>query len=196
MPLIDLNAIACLNHSERDAIREHCRLSGSIVRILAIRTFLIEEIHEKRARLKMKFFKLHCPELEILYRKILFGGKACVTSFHTFPCSFRNHLDSILYQQVNRDAFGKLGFRLASVYYNTHSMNVEEMHTAKEFIISEWELTDDTSNDRLILLKFRDEFIELMQRLTEIAKANGSPREAVKKLQKETNRYKNITSSV
>lgn len=197
--MIDLDSIDVLSDSERAAIRKHCRLSGSIVRILDIRTFLIEQIHEKRSVFKRRLFKIHDPKLQLLYGKILFGGEKHLTSYSSFPCCFRSYLENVLFQEVpdakDRGASRELGFNMTAVYYNTQNVRVEEMHTAKKFDTAEWELTDEKS-DRDTLLRFRDEFLGLMQSLTDIVEENWRPMEEVNKLKKEIRCYKKATESV
>ena len=195
--MIDLDAVHSLANPERDAIREHCRLSGSIQRILAIQSFLIDQVHEKRSVFKRTKFKLNNPEIEKLYSAILFGGRRRHSTFSSFPSSFRCYLDDLLLRAVRETSENKanLGFRMTDVYYGTTRVTLQEMHTAKAFNTAEWELTDP-ADDRTVIIRYRDEFIELMQRLADFVKGGKHSAKANRELKTEIKRYCKAAGSV
>jgi hypothetical protein len=195
--MIDLDAVQSLTNSERDAIRKHCQLSGSILRILAIQSFLVEQVHEKRSVFKKGKFKPNNPEIDKLYSSILFGGRRRVTSFSTFPSSFRCYLDDLLLRDVKESQENKanIGFRMIDVYYTTTRVTLQEMQKAKAFVTAEWELMEP-ADDRAVIIRYRDEFIELMQRLADFVKDGKHSAKANRELKTEIKRYCKAAGSV
>lgn len=164
-PMLSIEDLTTLTPNEKDLLRKHCELSGHMRRIRHLRTFLINEIHDKRAVLKRNKYKIN-PELETPYGKILFGGKKRVTGFDTFPCSYQGTLDSLVFRDFRNTAIENLllsadpAICLTRFYYD-ESFPIKEFQSAAKFDDSEWAL-NDPSNDLNILHRFRDEFIAYM----------------------------------
>ena len=189
--MLTIDAIEFLTATERDSLRKHIQLSGSIARIIAIRTFLKEEIHAKRAVEKRGKFMPTDPKTEKLYSAILFGGRKRVTSFDAFPGEFKCQLETMLFREVNQvsEIEAKLKFTLIDVYYGTKNVEVDEMRVAKAFDTAEWELNESGNDDEAILIRFRDEFIVLMRHLAAIMKEGGQTVKGVAVIKKEIRRY-------
>jgi hypothetical protein len=192
MPYVDLNTIPNLTDPERSSIREHCALSGLIQRMEAIRAFLIEQVHEKRADCKRGRFKARDPLIEKLYRTVLFGGKRHLSSFSRFPSSFRCYLDDVLLQSVPLALDRNLGFSICNVYYNPKNVPLEELHASLHFNATEWEL-NDPAEDQATLRRFREEFIQALQHLTDSSKRLGLPARKMNVLKREVARYSRAT---
>lgn len=189
MQCVDLDLIPTLTDSERSSIREHCALSGLIRRIGRIRSFLIDQVHTQRADCRRGRFKLRDPVIEKLYGTILFGGKKRISSYDTFPLSFKSYLDDLLLGSVCRERDPMLGFSLCSVYFNrVENIPLAELQAAIQFEPAEWAL-NDPAEDRAILFRFRDEFVQSLQHLANEAKRLGLAAKKVAELRREIARY-------
>jgi hypothetical protein len=189
MQYIDLNSVPTLTYYERSSIREHCALSGLIRRMSNIRTFLINQVHEKRADCKRGRFKPRGALIEKLYASILFGGKKRLSSYYIFPLSFRSYLDDLLCRSVCREHDTVLGFSVCGVYFDSANVPPEELHSAFQFDPAEWEL-NDPAEDQAVLFRFRDEFIEALQHLVNSVQRLGlSAKKDVAELKREVARY-------
>ena len=192
---IDLNSIVELTDIERNSIREHCALSGLINRMIGIRSFLIKEIHEKRADFKRNTgrYKIRDPATCRLYTAILYGGKRGMSSLASFPCNFRGNLDGRLLKSIDIKRDPVLGFSLCNVYYNPEHVPLEDLHTASQFDETEWTLNHPTG-DCDILLRFRHEFTDALSQLADAAKWLKCPAKNVAVLEKEIKRYMKVSS--
>jgi hypothetical protein len=191
--MLTIDAIESLSATEREFLRKHIQLSGSIMRIIAIQNFLIEEVHAKRAVEKRGKFMPTDPKIEKLYSTILFGGRKRVTSFDAFPSEFKCQLDMMLFREVTRkqvsEIEAKLKFKLIDVYYGTIRVEVEEMRVDKAFDTAEWEFSESGNDDEAILLRYRDEFIVLMRHLAATMKEGGLKVKELAGTKKEIRRY-------
>jgi hypothetical protein len=169
--MISIEDLTTLTPNEKDLLHKHCELAGQMRRIRHLRTFLVNEIHDKRAVLKRNKYKIN-SELETPYGKILFGGKKRINGFDTFPCAYQGTLDSLVFRDFRNTAIEKLLLSadpticLTRFYYDT-SFPIQEFQSAAKFDDSEWAL-NDPSNDLNILHRFRDEFIAYMCRVEDV----------------------------
>ena len=167
--MISIEDLTSLAPNEKDLLRKHCELAGHMRRIRHLRTFLTNEIHNKRAVLKRNKYKIN-SELEKPYGQILFGGRKRLNEmFNTFPCAYQGTLDSLLFRDFKHTAIEDLllkadpAITLTSFYYDS-SFPIKEFQSAAKFDDSEWAL-NDPSNDLKTLHRFRDEFIAFMRRV-------------------------------
>jgi hypothetical protein len=188
MQCIDLNLISALTDSERSSIRQHCALSGLIRRMGKIRSFLIDQVHTKRADCRRGRFKPRDPMIGKLYGSVLFGGRKRVSSYDAFPLSFKSYLDDLLLRSVCRERDPTLGFSLCEVYFGAERLPLAELQAAILFEPAEWAL-NDPAEDRAIFFRFRDEFIESLQHLANEAQRLGLAAKKVAELRREIARY-------
>ena len=177
--MISISDLTALTPSESALLKKHCELSGNIRRLLTLRSFLVNEIHEKRGTLKRKNYRI-IPELEQPYRKILFGGRKHVSCFDRFPCSFKGILDSLMFHEFEYTKIEKVilnastdHFRLTDFYYNQNDVPIKQLHDAFKFDEEEWSLNDAT-NDIVTLHRFRDELLAYMRRVEEVLKETSA----------------------
>jgi len=169
--MLSIDNLTTLTPNEKDLLRKHCDLSGHMRRIRHLRTFLIDEIHNKRSVLKRNKYKIN-PELETPYGRILFGGKKHLHWFSTFPCAYQGTLDSLIFRDFRHTGIENLLLNsdpvimLTSFYYHS-SLPINEFQLAAKFDESEWAL-NDPANDLNILHRFRDEFIAFMCRVEDV----------------------------
>ena len=144
--MISIEYLTTLTTNEKDLLRKHCELAGHMRRIRHLRTFLVNEIHDKRAVLKRKKYKINA-ELEKPYGKILFGGKKRINGFDTFPCAYQGTLDSLVFRDFRNTAIENLLLSadpticLTRFYYDA-SFPIKEFQSAAKFDDSEWALND------------------------------------------------------
>jgi hypothetical protein len=188
MEYVNLSSIAELTNNERNSIREHCALSGLIKRMEAIRSFLIDQIHEKRAVCRKGRFRPNDPIIDKLYTSILFGGKKRISSFDRFPSSFKCYLDDLLFRSVKTGNTPSMGFSLCSVYYGTKTLPLKELQDSMLFNTSDWEL-HDPAQDATTLFRFRDEFLGALQHLANSVQRLGHTTKKVAELKREITRY-------
>ena len=175
--MISIQNLTTLTPTETELLRKHCTLSGRMCRLIKLRTFLKDEIHNKRSVLKRMKYKIH-PELKWVYDKIIFMGKQNLNSFQVFPCSYRGILDSLLFDEFHNtnienamlDAFHANGLEhhnLTSFYYSTFTFPVQELHDTCNFDELEWAL-NDPADDTSTFERFRDELLAYMRDVEEI----------------------------
>ena len=150
--MISIEDLTTLTPNEKDLLRKHCELAGHMRRIRHLRTFLVNEIHDKRAVLKRKKYKINA-ELEKPYGKILFGGKKRINGFDTFPCAYQGTLDSLVFRDFRNTAIENLLLSadpticLTRFYYDA-SFPIKEFQSAAKFDDSEWALNDPAFGER------------------------------------------------
>ena len=185
-----------LTPTELTLIRKHCELAGSIHRMRRLRSFMKDEIHNKRAVFKRKKYKIN-PELQGPYDKIIFGGKRSFNGFDVFPCEYMGILDSLMFDEFRKtnieQALGPGFPSITGVYYDS-KFPIFELQSAREFDQTEWGL-NNPADDLKTLERFRDEFIGLMLHV-ETVLADTAPefrkRHRVHRLAKERQRYAKV----
>lgn len=151
-----------LTPAERALLERHLELSGAIQRVLALRTFLKDQVHAKRSTLKRTRW-MPDAEIEPLYSKVIFGGRSVLTSWQAFPCTFRSALESLFVREVKHTNIETVlrarGINLCDVYCNPTSINLVQC----SFDAADWAL-DNPANDKATLLRFRDQLVATMER--------------------------------
>ena len=177
--MISISDLTTLTPSESALLKKHCELSGNIHRLVTLRSFLVNEIHEKRGVMKRKKYKIF-PELERPYGEILFGGRKSISSFDLFPCSYKGILESLMFREFEYTKIEKVlldasteHFNLTYLYYNQTDVPIKELHDAFNFDEEEWSLNDAT-NDIVTLHRFRDELLAYMRRVEEVLKETSA----------------------
>jgi hypothetical protein len=198
--MTSISDLTALTPSESALLKKHCELSGNIRRLVTLRTFLVNEIHEKRGVMKRKKYKIF-PELERPYGQILFGGRKRTSFFDVFPCSYRGILDSLMFREFKHTNIEKVllkastdHFNLMELYYNQKNVHIKELHDAFKFDEEEWSL-NDTTNDIVTLHRFRDEFLAYMRRVEEVLKETSAAfrkDNGTKRLTSERKRYAKV----
>ena len=192
MQFVDLRTVPGLKTRERAAIRKHCAFSGRIERTYNIRSFLIKEVHQKRGNQDDNgHYRLEDPNLNEQYNTILYGGQEEPSDFSPYPSVFKSKLEDYLLRSVKRERDVALGFSLCNVYYNPTNTPLEELQAAMLFDTAEWELSEP-ANDQATLLRFRDEFISVMQQLTDAVVQLGGTAIEVARLKEEIVRYRTV----
>jgi hypothetical protein len=198
--MINIQNLTTLTPTETELLRKHCRLSGRVCRLIRLRTFLKDEIHNKRSILKRNKYKIH-PEWKFVYDKIIFMGKQNLTSLQAFPCSYRGFLDSLLFDEFHNtnienamlDAMHANGLEhhsLTSFYYDNFTFPIQELHDACTFDELEWAL-NNPADDITTFKRFRDELLTYMRDVEEILEQTSQAFHT-RELRNERRRYERV----
>ena len=201
--MIPIANLTTLTPAEKELLRKHCELSGHMRRLKQLRTFLKDEIHNKRAVEKRMKFKIH-PELKRPYDKIIFMGKKDLHSFQVFPCSYKGTLDSLLFNEFHHTnienaltgAFLAEGYERPCLtrFYYAVDLPIQELQDAYKFDETEWSL-GDPADDTTILNKFRDELLAYMRRVEEVLEQAFQNTRDIRELRNERKRYARVSEA-
>jgi hypothetical protein len=135
----------------------HLRLAGGIEMWCNIRSFLIDQMHQKKSSLIRKRYKITDPITNLYYSKYLFEGKRKISSLDIFPCSYKSVLEDVIAAQMPWE------FRVTSIYYN--HMNKPDRFRYSDFDESEWSLSiGDTMspNDIEVMQRYKTGLVQFL----------------------------------
>lgn len=176
-----------LSMQHQNLILKHLKLSGELTKWFDLRIYhLLNEFHEKKNISIIDSRIGFTKDVEKYYKKWVFHGKSCMSSFDTFPSAFRSELEEVLFNESELIGYDN-SFDRTDVYY---SRVLKPKHlTFSEFDKNEWSLDKSihmTKHDLHIMEKYKTEFITFLNECVRIMKENN--RDKDKTCEKEKNR--------
>lgn len=148
-------------------VLKHYELSGAIRKWEKIISFLIQQMHHKKGKLKRTKFHIEDPTTKYYYDKFLFHGGTERSSLNPYPCRFRSELDNALMRSATNR------FNYVDVYYNETKIPDElRFDTPDE---GEWLLSEGLTmnqEDIAIMIKYSTQFINHVDHCLSVARTH------------------------
>jgi hypothetical protein len=153
-----LSAYDALKDKEKRILDYHLSISERLRNMVAIRDFLIDQVHLKKCEKKRTKFHTKDSVTEAYYRNYLFHGQRGLSSLDVFPCTFQSAMDSLLFDEL--PGVNMSSNLLMDVYYGPVGEKL-----VNSFVVREWELDEGfsmTLHDKEVLNRFMTELVAVM----------------------------------
>ena len=132
------------------SLQDHIRCGQELQRACSLHGWYVDEFHRKKTTKKRTKYHANDKSDDYFYKKHLFYNKKILTSFHTFPSTFRSAMEEIMFTRFSKEIDCTF-----DIYCGTdveHSGNpLSDRSTLSQ-------------NDKIIILLYNIEYVALMQK--------------------------------